>query len=285
MRVDGMEWLCGLALLAGVGLMGCVAGDDGSGDAGGDGNASRDQGSAAGPVSTGNDPGNDTGDSAGTGATPTSTPSAGGDEGAGTGAAGGDPGGPMESSDPMDPGNPMMPRADAGPGDTDAGSSQDGACVVAVRLDTCCSTVVAATAMEVEGQTCLVPWSERYADPALASDCLARSPVNCAAVLCAPAQVPSHAVAVAPGGGCEFVDACQSASDCVRASNLSRCCDCGEAVPRDVAEVDPCLWIEGEAMPAGDCPPPRGCPLCGACPEPPALSCAPAMDQTVLGCR
>jgi hypothetical protein len=198
--------------------------------------------------------------------------------------AGQGPGAGAGSAPPESGEGPVDDGTDAGNGgEQDAGAAQpepgdadsDDDCVVAIRLDTCCGTAAAASPAELAADECLVPWLRRGADRELATRCLARSPINCAAVLCAVAKPPSRRVARDQSGVCGFRSDCEQDSDCVLAYEAAFCCACLEGWPATVVAAEACVVEDGQAPPADAA---RRCSTtcpgtCGACAEPVAPSC------------
>jgi hypothetical protein len=208
---------------------------------------------------------------------------------AGTGGAGNAE--PSEQS--QQPSQPAAAPQDSGDQEADAGmaaqppnNTADGDCVVAMRLDTCCSVGAAATPAEIAADECLVPWRERYqVDPAQANDCLARSPVNCAAESCMPPKPLSRRVGPDASAACAFRVDCEQDADCQLPSEATHCCACLEAWPASEVESDECVFQEG------DVPPDDVVELCsqvctgfcGACWEPTAPRCT--VQEGVRACR
>lgn len=117
-----------------------------------------------------------------------------------------------------------------------------GGCVVARRVDQCCSIPIAATERELEQQPCLQRW-DRAADVAA---CPAAQQCNLRVCPDTFALGPWTRIAERSGSGCVFKHECNSAADCTFASNRSGCCACPEWVPQQLLTQDPCYVSSGQ---------------------------------------
>lgn len=174
-----------------------------------------------------------------------------------------------------------------GPQHTDGGvvpTMPPPSCVIALRVDDCCTTPVAATSAEVAADRCLVEYPLAAPHRVLSSipaECSARWRPQCALIDCAFSTPPSRVVR-RDGASCRFDHECQQGADCVPAGNRTQCCSCPTAFPRAVVEREACLY----PVPTQGEPPPASCAqaddcddvFCGPCPpldEPACMSHGP----------
>jgi hypothetical protein len=153
---------------------------------------------------------------------------------------------------------------------SDAGPELEG-CVVAQRIDECCTSWVPVTRAEAFRDPCLVAFGEPPANNAGAQACL---PEFCPELICPILPVPSHvAEPVGPNGACAFVEECSAEAECVIAVDMSRCCPCPEALPETLVEREPCVILAStSALPDGCL---NLCPAdCIECPDVPEPSCS-----------
>lgn len=146
----------------------------------------------------------------------------------------------------------------------------EGACVVAQRIDRCCMEWVAISRAEAEADPCIVALGEPLPSGQAHSAC---QPEVCTDVLC-PEQGPPSRVAQRIGDGpCRFSDECNDNDDCVSAYDGARCCSCAGAWPASLVQQESCIVEQGETA-AQACGAVCVAVLCGACPEPSEPSCS-----------
>lgn len=148
-------------------------------------------------------------------------------------------------------------------------------CVVAIRLDTCCTSYEATSRAKVDADECLIALPIGAYDPVVDRNCKNRNPVDCSVVRCAAPAEPESRLATADGGGCRFTDECQADDDCVLARDVRPCCSCPQSMPRIMVQQNPCLIIPA-ARPAI----PDSCVLCVQGPA--CGACAPTTDPVCL---
>jgi hypothetical protein len=137
-----------------------------------------------------------------------------------------------------------------------------GGCVVARRVDQCCSMPIAATERDLDGDPCLQRW-DRTPD---ADACPGAQ--HCNLQICPEAFVLGTWTRVAErsGSSCVFKHECSTAADCTLASDRSKCCACPEWVPRQLLTDDACYVPEGQNPTAAcnACVNALGCDTCAA---------------------
>jgi len=126
-----------------------------------------------------------------------------------------------------------------------------GGCIVARRVDECCSIPIAATERALEQQPCLQRW-DRAPDVAA---CPAAQQCNLRTCPDTFVLGPWTRVAERSGSSCVFKHECSTVADCTFASNRSKCCACPEWAPRQLLGKDPCYVEDGRS-------PARSCDLC-----------------------
>jgi hypothetical protein len=158
-------------------------------------------------------------------------------------------------------------------------------CMIAIRVDDCCTEPIAALVSEVEKDPCLVPYPVR----AIPDECQAKWPARCSAIDCSFAIPKSRLVGLTPLG-CLFVSECQNDADCELVNNVRHCCTCATAYPRSMIEQDACLMpVTMSAYPPPGCN--EACNLgvmCDmACPPYQPVSCklsVPTNDKSLRLC-
>ena len=123
------------------------------------------------------------------------------------------------------------------------------ACVIAIRVDSCCTQPLPAFVMDRTRDPCLVP----YPPTDIPAVCKAKWTVSCDNVDCTWGRPLTRLVEAIPGGSCNWKSECQTDADCVWAEDLRQCCTCGEAYPRSLVAQDPCLLAFGTQPPSGPC--------------------------------
>jgi hypothetical protein len=146
----------------------------------------------------------------------------------------------------------MWPRRDSGAVRPDL-SLPPSACVIAIRVDSCCTQPMPAFVSNLLQDPCLVP----YPPKVIPAECKAKWTSNCDARACTWGRPLSRLVQALPGGSCNWKSECQTDADCVWAKDIRQCCTCGEAYPRSLVAQDLCLQaMPGTPPPAGTCPDP-----------------------------
>jgi hypothetical protein len=177
---------------------------------------------------------------------------------------------------------------DSGTVATDVGSTRSrgdgrgptpvpGDCVIAIRIDSCCTSPMPVLYQRVLQDPCLVLFPQRGEIP---QTCRDRWTTNCDAVDCTWGEPPSRLVQGVPGGGCAWADECQTDEDCVLAVNYDRveCCPCGRGYPRALLGKLPCLvqqpCIDSPSCYPQGCAGPVQCDMpCEPCDLPPKATC------------
>lgn len=113
-------------------------------------------------------------------------------------------------------------------------------CVIAIRVDDCCTVAKAHTQTEVDADPCLVLWPSAVGMPQASMACVAKWPKECELVDCTFSGPPSRVVALKEGT-CQFQDECQSNADCAIATDTKQCCACPLVYPRALLEQGVCL--------------------------------------------
>jgi hypothetical protein len=192
----------------------------------------------------------------------------GGDGAAGTGASGGAGGTTMAGGSPgRTGGTGGVAGGNAGGGTGgDAGAAVVPECVIAVRLDECCSVPRPVPGAEFDANPCyreivrgLLPGD---------SHC---EPVPCPAIPCGQPPLPSRVVELLANGECGFVAECVTSVDCGLGLARTQCCSCAEAYPQVLLAEDSCLTPVG-ASSSKAC---ANCTnvLCESCAESPPVGC------------
>jgi hypothetical protein len=155
-------------------------------------------------------------------------------------------------------------------------------CVVAIRIDDCCTSPYPAPAQMVAQDPCLVPYP---APSPLPQACAAKWPKQCAAVKCSFAPPISRLATPVPGGTCAWKSECNTAADCRLAYDARRCCDCPKPWPLELVQSEVCIHdylING--------PPPKHCTAhclgsdCLPCTGPPKSECLPSGTPGINTC-
>lgn len=151
-------------------------------------------------------------------------------------------------------------------------------CVIAVRVDDCCTTANVHTQAEVDSDPCLEAWPHS----AIPGACRAKWTDECDLADCTFVEPPSRSVKL-EGDFCRFVDECETAADCVVAVDRRLCCGCAQAYPRASLGEDSCLAQEGapwsgtpEECIIGEC----SLELCNECQPPPAVECVQMLGDS-----
>lgn len=171
---------------------------------------------------------------------------------------------------PLQDGAPPTPA-------TDLGLPATG-CIVAIRVDNCCTQPEPALVQHVAQDPCLVPYPYKTIPKA----CSDKWPEMCQYVDCAFGQPPTRVVKEVPGGGCAWADECADKSDCVLARDARQCCGCAEPYPRTLLQLDKCL-VDLNTYPPAACAEECTAVLCEACPPPPSFECV--QEQPYRVCR
>jgi hypothetical protein len=149
----------------------------------------------------------------------------------------------------------------------------DQTCVVAQRIDNCCTPWVAVSHGEAKADPCLIALGEPWPSSDELLDC---QPQVCTDVLCLDPNVPPSRTLFRADGACMFGDECQSPADCVLANDVTRCCNCTEAMPKSLVDQEPCLVPQGQSSASAECND-NGAQclavLCAACAEPTEPTC------------
>ena len=176
---------------------------------------------------------------------------------------------------------------DAGPdGRTDVApdAAANNGCLIAIRTDVCCSDPFLISRYEMDEDPCVQPFYGAIYLP----ECVARQPSGCELVDCAFTPPLTRVVGRGPDGTCQYISECETASDCLRASDLRECCGCPYYYPRALVEADGCLqdpatMVEWERCPDSTCREsscmPHSCPA-----MPPAL-CSSTTAQAAAGLK
>jgi hypothetical protein len=179
--------------------------------------------------------------------------------------------------------SPTDARPD-GPADTVREAAADDGCLIATRTDTCCGEPFVINRHEMDYDPCVQP----YFQPTYLPECVARRPPECAWVDCAFTPPLTRVVGRGAEGRCQYLSECDTADDCLRASDLRQCCGCPDYVPRALVEADGCLQdpatvVEWQRCPDTTCRTsscvPHSCPA-----MPPAL-CSSNAVQAAAGLR
>jgi len=142
----------------------------------------------------------------------------------------------------------------------------DSYCVIARRLDQCCSQPMPVSAPEYEANPCWSLW-----DPVTPAAPRPGCTVSTCAAACPRFELPSREVAPTPGGTCEFSSECETADDCVLLWDSHTNCAC-DVQPLPRSYEGQCCWV----LPTD--PPPPGCgtgQVACNCTSQPPLYCAP----------
>jgi hypothetical protein len=148
------------------------------------------------------------------------------------------------------------------------------ACVIALRVDDCCTAATAHSQSAVDADPCLVEWQAAGYYPAIPPACEAKWSKDCALIDCIFTGPPSRIVAP-KDGTCQFVDECQTAADCVLATRRDECCGCPNVYPAALLKQDNCLVKNGEAWG----PTPEECSV-----DCLAEECSPCFSPTTFDC-
>jgi hypothetical protein len=170
--------------------------------------------------------------------------------------------------------------------DTAREAAADDGCLIATRTDTCCGEPFVINRHEMDYDPCVQP----YFRPTYLPECVARRPPECARVDCAFTPPLTRVVGRDAEGRCQYRSECDTADDCLRASDLRQCCGCPDYYPRALVEADGCLQdpatvpvVEWQRCPESTCRTsscvPHSCPA-----MPPAL-CSSNAVQAAAGLR
>jgi hypothetical protein len=157
-----------------------------------------------------------------------------------------------------------------------------GACLVAMRLDTCCLETLPVRADELKKDPCLVLYTPYPVAPV--PICEQRKGI-CPMVKCTPV-IKTLLAQPGPNGTCVWKSECTTDADCLVAEDCrDTCCSCGTVLPREVALAEPCVIAPPRVY-----PPPAGCNL--RCPDycgldgpmtpPPVPMCVPLESDPSL---
>jgi len=155
-------------------------------------------------------------------------------------------------------------------------------CVVAIRVDNCCTAAHPAPAQQVAQDPCLVPWPIAYPIPAV---CKAKWPEKCDLIDCAPMAPVSRLTQPVPGGTCAWKTECETAADCRLAYDARRCCECAQPYPLELVQRELCIHDY-----TINSPPPKQCDgecaavKCKPCPPPPQSFCVPSGQAGIKIC-
>lgn len=143
-------------------------------------------------------------------------------------------------------------------------------CVVAIRVDDCCTAPMPAPVQMVKADPCLVLWPPTNIPPA----CAAKWPEACAYTDCAYSPPISRLARAVPGGTCAWASECTSHDDCIPTLNTRECCGCPTAYPKVLVDLDPCLCDARLNMPCpAQCAKNCDAVKCKSCDEWPQISC------------
>jgi hypothetical protein len=160
-------------------------------------------------------------------------------------------------------------------------------CVIAIRVDACCTTAQPTLAALLKEDPCLVRWPLKpgYDAPAV---CKAKWTVDCSTVDCTWTPGKTRLVALV-GGGCEWKSECAADTDCAAAIEARRCCTCPAGYPRELLAQEPCL-VPAETptamFPPPGCKEPADCSMvdCIACPAPATPRCEVTNQSALRRC-
>jgi hypothetical protein len=150
------------------------------------------------------------------------------------------------------------------------------ACVIAIRVDSCCTQPMPAFVSNLMQDPCLV----LYPPEVIPAACKAKWTVSCDTLDCTWGAPLSRLVEPIPGGSCSWKSECKTDADCVWADDVRRCCTCGEVYPKSMVAQDPCL-VELYASPSDQCPDTCRTGCQPPCPAPAKPSCNPTPYQQV----
>lgn len=200
-----------------------------------------------------------------------------GGEAAGSGGAGGTASGGAAAGtggQAVSGGAPVATGGQAVSGGAGAGGASSSIeCVIAVRVDECCSEPRAKSQAELEADGCLTEYPLSLTEAEIVERCPEADRSACALVDCAAPEPPSRVVAADADGTCQFVNECESAGDCTVALALDRCCPCPESFPNTLIEEEHCIVPIAASFRPSDCvfcagalcapcPPVEGTPVC-----------------------
>jgi hypothetical protein len=158
-----------------------------------------------------------------------------------------------------------------------------GDCIIAIRVDDCCTQPIPAFAQQLKTDPCLLPYPIALPIP---DACLAKQPEKCQVIDCMWGQPRSRLVQGIPGGSCNWKSECATDADCTMAIDVERCCPCDAAYPKELLAKNACLikdWSQGfpptchacmTGVPCTPCPFP-GKPTCVASGYPGINHCQP----------
>lgn len=159
----------------------------------------------------------------------------------------------------------------AGPGgEAGADAAPPGKCVIAQRVDDCCTPAIAVTESQLKNDPCLVFYPARQIPAA----CKALWPSKCKNIKCSSQPPPTRLANPAAGGGCAWGTECHTAKDCELAMDARNCCQCTRAFPSVLVASEDC--IEGQT--GSTLAPPRCSQHC------PPVSCKPCGMQPAVAC-
>jgi hypothetical protein len=188
------------------------------------------------------------------------------------------------SIDPKQPADAAPPRIDGAPLSLPP-TVRD--CVIAIRVDACCTTAQPVAGSQLQLDPCLLQWPLK---PGLdiPAACKAKWTVDCGALDCTWMPGKTRLVSLV-GGVCTWKSECTSDAECGAAIDARRCCTCPAGYPRELIAQDPCL--ESAETPATVFPPPgctdaADCSMvdCIACPPPATPRCEVTNQSTLRRC-
>jgi hypothetical protein len=132
----------------------------------------------------------------------------------------------------------------------EAGAPAAPECLLAVRLDECCSAPRPVSRAEFDAEPCYRELLGRTFPRDAACP-----PITCPAIAC-DLPVASRMVELMPNGECGFVPECATSKDCALGFDRTECCGCAKALPEVLLSEDSCLTPVGAT-------PSRVCAVCG----------------------
>jgi hypothetical protein len=147
----------------------------------------------------------------------------------------------------------------------EAGAPVGPECLLAVRLDECCSEPRPVTRAEFDAEPCY----REILRGILPRDAYC-PPIPCPAITCGQ-SIPSRVVEPTPDGECAFVSECATSQDCALGFDRTQCCSCAEAFPEALLSEDSCVTPVDTA-------PSNACAECGG------VLCEPCGETWPSGC-
>ena len=189
------------------------------------------------------------------------------------------------------PVDPQEPATDAAPKRIDGGPlplpPTVQPCVIAVRVDKCCTAAQPVVAQQLDHDPCLARWPLKpgFQVPA---ECKAKWTVDCNAIDCTWMPGKTRLVK-AVGETCEWQSECNSDAECKAAVDTRRCCSCPAGYPGLLLAQEPCLVpveLPASALPPPACKDAADCSLvdCAGCPPPATPRCEVTNQSALRRC-